>query len=801
MTKWIRPALYVAIALAGFVCPVSGQTKPKVNVLLVTVDTFRPDRLSGYGHDRPTSPYLDALAADGALFEQAFSSSSWTTPGLMSALTGQWAPTHGVDVRGKSLRPGTPTFATELAKAGYATPDILYLSSIPNFQNIGLTQSFEDRDTYLPNGDEVLFKALEAYQDSTFFLYYHYRNLHLPYNPAPPYDALYTPRGYDQKAFVKDRVAVVRENVTIPLGSVNFALSDSAWIYGLYDGQIRQMDETFFRPLVEKLKALDLYDRTMVIVTADHGEELLEHGFIGHPSTSFKEIAYEEVIQVPLVMTCPALIPAGVRVGEQVRNVDILPTALDLLGLPIPESVQGESLRGAFEGETLPPLDVFTETTRGGYQSTPEMMKVRTRALRSPPWKLIHTLGPGIDRYELYHLEDDPGETRDLINAHPEQFHRMRRELHAWVLSSTPDTPEPADTPVVPHTGAIEVVYPADGDTLRYVDANMTVDVRWTGTEGARYVIEYRVGEGNYELDGEIPVDGLVSSHGPFTEEMWNMLSLYNPYTFRVSAQDGNTVSARIRFHIEPTEATGPPGTLSRLSALYGFVQAEAGLLIGGLLAGVGLLIEMSEQLHLSDVMGWALMVALAGVFVLPPIGRVVGRERARRWGYVLVYAGVIYSTLSIVPVMWGAVFRLTEGRIDYAAPIVGVATAGWVFAHIVRQRLGWKTAGAVLGVGVVYVWLITWLSQSPAERFHLAEYGLLSLLTYRAFRVDVDHHRAVVLGVVAAALIGAGDEMIQWALPNRVFEWKDVWLNAGSSVLGMVLVVLLRREDSREDT
>ena len=82
-------------------------------------------------------------------------------------------------MRGKSLEPRTPTFATELSRAGYVTPDILYLSSIPNLQNIGLTNTYVDRDKYLPEGDQVLFQALEAYQDSSFFLYYHYRNLHL----------------------------------------------------------------------------------------------------------------------------------------------------------------------------------------------------------------------------------------------------------------------------------------------------------------------------------------------------------------------------------------------------------------------------------------------------------------------------------------------------------------------------------------------------------------------------------------------------------------------------------------------
>ena len=140
---------------------------------------------------------------------------------------------------------------------------------------------------------------------------------------------------------------------------------------GLYDGQIREMDETFFRPLVRKLKDLGLYDHTLVIVTADHGEELLEHGFIGHPSTSFKGAAYDELIRIPLTMTCPDLIPAGIRVRSQVQNIDIFPTVLDLLDLPIPESLQGRSLRAAFEGGTLDERPAYTVTTQGGISRRP----------------------------------------------------------------------------------------------------------------------------------------------------------------------------------------------------------------------------------------------------------------------------------------------------------------------------------------------------------------------------------------------------------------------------------------------
>ena len=102
----------------------------RTNVLLITVDTFRPDRLGAYGYKRGTSPFLDKIAEEGVLFENAISSSSWTTPGLLSVLTGLWAPTHAVDVRGKSLTPGTPTLASILQREGYASPDILYLSRI-----------------------------------------------------------------------------------------------------------------------------------------------------------------------------------------------------------------------------------------------------------------------------------------------------------------------------------------------------------------------------------------------------------------------------------------------------------------------------------------------------------------------------------------------------------------------------------------------------------------------------------------------------------------------------------------------
>ena len=776
-----------------------------INVLLVTVDTFRPDHLGAYGYGRDTSPVLDSLAADGALFEQTMSSSSWTTPGLLSVLTGQYAPSHGVDVRGKTLRPGTPTIATELGRAGYVTPDILYLSSIPNLQNLGLTKTYADRDKYLPNGDEVLFKALEAYQDSLFFIYYHYRNLHLPIDPEPPYDEMFVSPGYDRDGFVKERVRVVRENVVIPLGSISFSPQDTGWVRGLYDGQIRQMDETFFSPLLKQLKDLGIYERTLIIVTADHGEELLEHGFIGHPSTSLRGSAYEELIHIPLLMSCPALIPRGVRVGQQTQNIDILPTVMDLLDLPIPSSVQGQSLVPVMNGEPVEERPAFTETAQGGYQSTEAMMKVRVRAHRAPPWKLIHSLGSGLDRTELYNLERDPGETEDVSADYPEVTDRMREQLHAWLLTARRDfVPVSARTGPV-HTGDIRVDYPKDGDTLRYVDAEKTVDIRWQGTPDAPYVIEYRVGVGNYHLEGRIPGEGLVSSHGPFTEEMWNMLTLYNPFTFRVAAEGSESASDWMTFVIEPSGDASAPSLMSKAVVASVWALAEAGLLAGGLWAGSLLILEAAGALVMSDLIGWGLVLILVIAGIWPPLTRRIGQNRGRRWSLVLVYTGTIYATLSVVPGLWGEAFRLTQGRVDFAVPVIAFGFAIWIVVRIARKQVGelrprWQTVGAVLLLAGLYSWLLLWLSQSPAERFHLAEYGVLSLLTYRACRLDAGQTGAVLVGLLVASVLGAGDEFIQWTLPNRVFEWKDVWLNILSAGLGMSLVVTLGLGEDRAD-
>ena len=789
--------LLAGLAAAVGSTDVSAQPAEWHNVLLVTVDTFRPDRLSAYGHTRKTSPHLDSLAADGALFEQAISSSSWTSPGLLSVLTGQWAPTHGVDVRGKKLLPGTPTFATELSRAGYAVPDILYLSSIPNLSELGLKRSWADRDKYLPDGDQVLYKALEAHRDVPFFIYYHYRNLHLPFDPTPPYDGLYTGNTLED-GFAQQRAEVVRRNVTIPVGSLRFDTSDSAWVRALYDGQVKEMDETFIRPLVTTLKRLGLYERTLVIVTADHGEELLDHGFVGHPSTSFKGSAYDELVRIPLMMTCPELIPAHTRIPMQVQNVDILPTVLDLLELPIPESVQGRSLKPVLLGQSMRELPAFTETTPGGYQATPDMLKTRVRAVRTSSWKLIHTLGPLTDSYELYDLQDDPFERRNVYAVREHIGSSMRAALHGWVLrTQVAGRKTSRDTMATAHVGPLTILFPSDGDTLRYTETAKEVAIRWTGQEGVPYTIEYHVGKGAYDLAGTLAASDGISRHGPFTEEMWNMLVLYNPFSFRVVDSAGQA-SPWVSFRIAPT-GDGVPSFAATVAAAAIFGWGEASILVEGLFVALTDLSRSMGHVPTSDVLGWLLVVALGGGLCAPLV-RGVGPERAWAWFVVIAYALFIFATLGVMPEVWGALIKSTRGRIDYGGSIVVLIAVVVVLRMMIQRGAGLTGYAVLIPLSAVYTYLLVELNTSPAERFHLAEYGLLSLFAYRALRLDLGLAASCLVGCGIATVAGIIDETIQWSLPNRVFEWKDMGLNALSSALAMGIIATVLAPGDRHN-
>jgi len=413
------------------------------NILLFTIDACRPDHFGCYGYNRNTTPNIDRLAGDGVLFTHAFSQSAWTTPGMISIFTSLYTPTHGVDAKDRTLKDDVLTLTKVLKKNGYAAPVLPKFVDIPNYWHLGF--EVVDKEQFQAEEGEDLLKLLEAYKGQRFFIWYHYHGLHLPYNPQNPYDKIFQEDIFNGISADTEAVSVVKKKSVIKNNSVNFNSTDRKVIIALYDGQVRQLDD-YIGQLTEKMKKWGILDNTVIIVTSDHGEELFEHGFIGHASTSLNAKLYDEIIHIPLIIWWPKKIKHRV-VDELVQQIDVMPTILDILGLPIPEGVQGYSLVPSMQGKPAHNLrPVFCETILGGYQSTKEMEDIKLRCVRTKEWKLIYTntltsnvSSGGLDegKYELYNFSSDPKEERDIFENHPEVAKELKKKLFQWIVTTT----------------------------------------------------------------------------------------------------------------------------------------------------------------------------------------------------------------------------------------------------------------------------------------------------------------------------------------------------------------------------
>jgi len=383
---WVLAALTVACALGTYALVTgmrSGRALPRWNVLLISVDTLRADHLGCYGCGRDTSPAIDALAAEGTLFRSCVAAAPWTHPSHMSMLTGQYPTVHGVLSLGNRARAGCVTLAELLREHGYRTGAVISGGGMRAEEGFG--RGFETYDDYsvlkaclagapaagevLPEGSdlaactvtvptseftaEAALKWLSEWGGRPFFLFLHYWDVHWDYCPPAPYDSLFDP-GYEGP--MKGRKADL-DTWLFP----GCSSKDLQHAVALYDGEIRWTD-LHIAQVLDGLRRLGLYDSTVVILTADHGDEFLEHGGRGHGHS-----LYEELLHVPLIVKLPRrLQPQAPAVSEPVSLVDIMPTVLDLLGIAQPEDPAGVSLLPALLGKSAPPRrPLFAEGVLG----------------------------------------------------------------------------------------------------------------------------------------------------------------------------------------------------------------------------------------------------------------------------------------------------------------------------------------------------------------------------------------------------------------------------------------------------
>lgn len=427
----------MAIVVVAAVVPVargltrgSADVRPSAapgspNVLLISIDSLRADRLHCYGNPHETSPTLDQLAKEGARFETVIAPTSWTLPSHVSLFTGMPPSEHGVNFSNRRLGDDATTLPEILHRHGYETAG--FVSSVYLERRYGFDQGFDHFDDYsIPKASGTLERLgsssakivslvvrwLERRNDAAdrpFFVFLHMWDVHLDYDPPPPYDKMFDP---DYAGPI--HMASMRDKRIRP----GMSQRDLQHVKALYDGEIRNVDTQIGR-LIAYLRDRGVLDRTIVAVTADHGDEWFEHGRFSHHQT-----LYDEVVRVPLIIRDPGEVPAATVVHSQVRLMDVAPTILSLAGVryaPFVETARrglARNLTPLFGGDDrLPPVIAYGNL---------ENRLVSAQTLKA---KLIVNLVTGME--EIYDLASDPGETKNLASSLPADY-PLRVALRKW---------------------------------------------------------------------------------------------------------------------------------------------------------------------------------------------------------------------------------------------------------------------------------------------------------------------------------------------------------------------------------
>jgi len=407
------------------------EAKRVPDVIVISVDTLRADRLGCYGYERKTSPNVDRLAASGILFENCLSQAPWTLPSYGSLFTSLYPAEHRAGISekadiwtkggvtsdyaklGQKLIEAAPTLAGELSRAGYRTAGFYFNPYLT--PRTGMSRGFDEYAFVRYSANAGVDKALawlEFNEGLPRFLFLQLIDPHWPYAPPEPFDTQFSPRSVESL-----------ENYPWPLASVrNNPQTDKrkALLSDLYDGEIAYTDRELGR-LFEYFERPGTLTKPLIVFQSDHGEELWDHGEFEHGHSMHREL-----LQVPLIISMPGSL-APRRVEEHVRMIDVFPTVMDLLGLGFPASLSGTSLvsmaRGQHDGAHLVG---FAESILWGRPYAPFD---EAKTLVVDGWKFV--AGDGDAPPQLYRLADDPDERNNLAGSEP----KLVAELYARLLA------------------------------------------------------------------------------------------------------------------------------------------------------------------------------------------------------------------------------------------------------------------------------------------------------------------------------------------------------------------------------
>ncbi len=390
----------------------------RYKVLFLTIDSLRADFLSCYGYHKKTSPNIDTLCEEAIIFRNFYSVSGWTSPTLVSIFSSLLPATHGVEVRGYVLNSNIKTPVEVLKDNGWKTYAEHWTGD--TIGNLGFDFSGND-----------IFEFLEKHKDEPFFVWFHLRGPHLPYSYLKEFSGDLTADLERIKIFL-ERKTIYKEEFDLSYLSEQ----EKDFVRTLYEADIKLQDDEIGK-IIEHLKNLGIWDDVIFVITADHGEELFEHGWVGHASTSRNSGLYQEIIKIPCIIRVPGI--RRYEVETPASSVDIMPTLFEILGL------RNQIGRFPSDGEKLISFDhkrkriktlikdknriIFASTSPCGWQCRENEKWKRVYTIQEGEWKLIYYNYTGdsyVDRFELFKL---PDESKNLVWEEKDVFKYMVEKL------------------------------------------------------------------------------------------------------------------------------------------------------------------------------------------------------------------------------------------------------------------------------------------------------------------------------------------------------------------------------------
>lgn len=412
------------------------------NILFILVDAANPDHFSSYGYHRKTTPNFDKIASDGILFENAISQAWYTLPSHASLFTSKYPHTHNVLNLQNSLPDSEMTLAEILRDAGYNTA--AFVGGVFLEPVYGMDQGFStfysstaaQPDMFagqLGRSHTIVPKAiqwLELNKDRPFFLFVHNYDLFSPTHVPDEYKM-----DTDYEGIADELLSARRLNLTEThrhtyrvgvynspyMKEVQLNARDIDHIISDYDDGLNYSD-AWHKKLFDKLKELRIDDHTIIIITSDHGTDLLGHGKFKH---YMRGNPYDEVLKVPLIIRHPGLADMkGRKISQQVQLIDLMPTILDFLGISTVAKMEGQNLSPILKNPSSAAINPYTFSGWGWL-----------RMIRTNNWKLIYQNG----LYELYNLKNDPAELNNLANEPSTELLSLLERLFDWSSQETPD--------------------------------------------------------------------------------------------------------------------------------------------------------------------------------------------------------------------------------------------------------------------------------------------------------------------------------------------------------------------------